>query len=1311
MDNLFDLLSQLWHRQKSQHVLDQSQLKPPGDLISQTSKGGATHEHFVFFDQADSSSLSERSAATLNSAGIEARPTQHFDAINGFSIQLTPFQAETLRQSPGIGSVEADRPMPLMPPVEVSPAEPRGFQNSFPTVQKPSTEAFDTNRPLELSLERFWVENRVDQSEEQARQEQTSSISALPVYGNGTASTGEVLPYGVKAVWRGQDISTKGNAGNGTYAFVIDSGVLNTTGDLKINTSWSKSWISGESAFTDGNGHGTHVAGTIAALANGKGVVGVAPGAEVISLKVFNSSGGGASYTTIISAINHAVNVINSNGLDKTKTVINMSLGGGFSSGLDAAVKNAADQGIKFAIAAGNSGADADGYSPASAGDHANVYTVSAVDNTYRMPSFSNWDDPSGGDDVDVAAPGVSVLSYYRGGNLSYLSGTSMAAPHVAGLLLMGGVKAGDMVTANGAGHSDPFALASNGQPPSPPPAPIKPPKGGLNDDFKGGQTASFWSSISLGSINSNFTGRTDSLFFSGTGTRSATTKAIDLDQGATISFDLVYGTDYNGGEQVDAGEEIVLEYSSDGSSWKELQTYAITDSTRSWGSHTANLSENFATDSTQLRWRQKTHSSSNWDQWAIDNINIKETDLEVIESNGNVHLHKDSSGMGWVKLADGSFDDITAGGQRKGENSYFGWSQRAAETINGVNTLIWTNTDGRMSEWTLDSNWNLSNYAIHSNGSEGFSNAELAFNQDFNNDKLIGRNTTAVESNGNVHLHKDSAGMGWVKLADGSFDDITAGGQRKGEGSYQGWSQRAAESINGTNKLIWTHVSGAMSEWTLDSNWNLSSYAIHSNGSEGFSNAELAFNQDFNNDKLIGRNTTAVESNGNVHLHKDSAGMGWVKLADGSFDDITAGGQRKGEGSYQGWSQRAAESINGTNKLIWTHVSGAMSEWTLDSNWNLSSYAIHSNGSEGFSNAELAFNQDFNNDKLIGRNTTAVESNGNVHLHKDSAGMGWVKLADGSFDDITAGGQRKGEGSYQGWSQRAAESINGTNKLIWTHVSGAMSEWTLDSNWNLSSYAIHSNGSEGFSNAELAFNQDFNNDKLIGRNTTAVESNGNVHLHKDSAGMGWVKLADGSFDDITAGGQRKGEGSYQGWSQRAAESINGTNKLIWTHVSGAMSEWTLDSNWNLSSYAIHSNGSEGFSNAELAFNQDFNNDKLIGRNTTAVESNGNVHLHKDSAGMGWVKLADGSFDDITAGGQRKGEGSYQGWSQRAAESINGTNKLIWTHVSGAMSEWTLDSNWNLSSYAIHSNGSEGFSNAELAFNQDFNNDNIIGNF
>lgn len=375
-------------------------------------------QYIVFLDQAPGQAgVEQRAAALLRSLGLAAGPTEVFAALNGFVVDLpNPAQANRLRALGGVQSVEADAAVMLAPPIAAEPAS------------------------------------------------EPASPQALQQYGNSTATTGEVMPYGVTAMWQGNDIASKGNVGVGTYAFVIDSGILTTTGDLNVDTVWARSWVTGESPTQDGNGHGTHVAGTIAALANGLGVVGVAPGATVVPMKVFDSNGGGASYSTIISAINACLEIINQNNLDKSKVVINMSLGGPASSSLETAVRNAASQNVRFAIAAGNSGADADGYSPANAGDAANVYTVTAVNSRYAMASWSNWDVASGTDvdDTDVAAPGVSVLSYYQGGGLAYLSGTSMAAPHVAGALLMGGVIQGDLVTPVVAGSADPFAWVNS---------------------------------------------------------------------------------------------------------------------------------------------------------------------------------------------------------------------------------------------------------------------------------------------------------------------------------------------------------------------------------------------------------------------------------------------------------------------------------------------------------------------------------------------------------------------------------------------------------------------------------------------------------------------------------------------------------------------------------------------------------------------------------------------------------------------------------------------------------------------------------
>ncbi|MCX5930952.1 MAG: S8 family serine peptidase, partial [Cyanobacteria bacterium] len=151
-----------------------------------------------------------------------------------------------------------------------------------------------------------------------------------------------------------------------------------------------------------------------------------------------------------------------------SNSVINMSLGGGGDTPLDQAVLTAADQGVRFAIAAGNSFQDVDTTSPARTGSHPNVYTISAVDANYQLASFSNYDNvaPGSTDKVDYAQPGVRVISWYRNASngtysLYYLDGTSMAAPHAAGALLMGGLSGSDLVTTPSGIQSDPFGLVN----------------------------------------------------------------------------------------------------------------------------------------------------------------------------------------------------------------------------------------------------------------------------------------------------------------------------------------------------------------------------------------------------------------------------------------------------------------------------------------------------------------------------------------------------------------------------------------------------------------------------------------------------------------------------------------------------------------------------------------------------------------------------------------------------------------------------------------------------------------------------------
>ncbi|AKM10175.1 S8 family serine peptidase [Croceicoccus naphthovorans] len=241
-------------------------------------------------------------------------------------------------------------------------------------------------------------------------------------------------PYGIDRVHGGATY----NGGN--VAFVIDSGIDLNHPDLKVDANRSRDFTGENNGGDDLSGHGTHVAGTIAAIAGNNsqapnGVAGVAAGATVIAVRVLDASGSGA-YSNVIAGVDYVA------GEGSQGDVANMSLGGGYSSTLNAAVQNAAARGILFALAAGNERQDTARTSPASA-EGPNIFTIAAIDETDGWASFSNY-----GDEVDFAEPGVRIRSTVPGGGYAVYSGTSMASPHAAGILLRdGGITAEGSVT------------------------------------------------------------------------------------------------------------------------------------------------------------------------------------------------------------------------------------------------------------------------------------------------------------------------------------------------------------------------------------------------------------------------------------------------------------------------------------------------------------------------------------------------------------------------------------------------------------------------------------------------------------------------------------------------------------------------------------------------------------------------------------------------------------------------------------------------------------------------------------------------
>ncbi|MFM8980308.1 MAG: S8 family peptidase [Planctomycetia bacterium] len=233
--------------------------------------------------------------------------------------------------------------------------------------------------------------------------------------GGSTTQPSETTPWGISAVG-GQT----GTTGAGVKVAVVDTGIDLDHPDLAANVKTGVNYTG--ASPDDDNGHGSHVAGTIAAVDNTIGVIGVAPGASLYPVKVLDRRGSG--YLSDVAA---GIDWCRNNGIH----IANMSLGGSSStSTLDTACSNAKNAGVLLVAAAGNSG---DGNTSTTETSYPAAYdsvlSVGAVDSLDRLASFSN-----SGAYVDLAAPGVSVYSTTKGASYATYNGTSMASPHVAGV-------------------------------------------------------------------------------------------------------------------------------------------------------------------------------------------------------------------------------------------------------------------------------------------------------------------------------------------------------------------------------------------------------------------------------------------------------------------------------------------------------------------------------------------------------------------------------------------------------------------------------------------------------------------------------------------------------------------------------------------------------------------------------------------------------------------------------------------------------------------------------------------------------------
>jgi len=216
------------------------------------------------------------------------------------------------------------------------------------------------------------------------------------------------------------------NEGAGVNVCDIDTGIDTNHDDLKLNFKGGYDFVNDKLTPEDDNGHGTHTAGTIGALLNGVGVVGVAPSVNLYAYKVLNSAGSG-SFSDVIAAVQACAKLVPSG-----PTVSNNSYGSSGDPGtlVEQAFVNAYNAGVLHVASAGNSGNSAGtGDNVGYPAKYDSVIAVAATDSANNRAYFS-----STGPKVELAAPGVSIYSTYLNGGYASMNGTSMASPHVAGV-------------------------------------------------------------------------------------------------------------------------------------------------------------------------------------------------------------------------------------------------------------------------------------------------------------------------------------------------------------------------------------------------------------------------------------------------------------------------------------------------------------------------------------------------------------------------------------------------------------------------------------------------------------------------------------------------------------------------------------------------------------------------------------------------------------------------------------------------------------------------------------------------------------
>ncbi len=389
------------------------------------------------------------------------------------------------------------------------------------------------------------------------------------------------------------------------------------------------------------------------------------------------------------------------------------------------------------------------------------------------------------------------------------------------------------------------------------------------------------------------------------------------------------------------------------------------------------------------------------------------------------------------------------------------------------------------------------------------------------------------------------------------------------------------------------------------------------------------------------------VETNGTVLQHANHG----IYVLDGGASNIalTSNGQAVGQNTYAGWQAIHAEASAGGYRVLWQNIDGSYAEWTTNGQGQFLSGATVNN----IVSLETVYGVDFNNDNLIGHDSTTVESDGLVNLVA-STQNGYVI---GGTATVTLNGATVIPGTLGGWSAIQAEASGGGYRILWQNSDGSYAEWTLDGTGAF----INGTAIANVIDVESFYGADINNDGTTGHVVTPIESNGSTSLSSSTQGS---YLINGSIP-VSLNGTTIAPGGLAGWDAVQVEASGGGYRLLWKNSDGSYAEWTLNSAGQYSGGGAVGNVVD----LEIFYGADINGDGTTGHTINSIETAGSTDLGASTQGM---YMINGTIA-VTLNGANIGPGSVSGWNAIHVEASGGGYRLLWKNTDGSYAEWTLN--------------------------------------